>query len=55
MGATRKDKERYKPSAIRAAKDLGYGDEVVRKIRAAKTDDEIERIMVSARHKKFGD
>jgi len=35
--------------AMDAAKDLGYGPEVVSKIRAAKSDVEIERIMVTAR------
>jgi hypothetical protein len=39
----------YQYTAMDAAKQLGYGDEVVNKIRAAKSDAEIERIMVTAR------
>lgn len=41
--------ENYKYTAMDAAKQLGYGDEVVNKIRAAKSDAEIERTMVTAR------
>lgn len=39
----------YKAEAIKAAKDLRYGDEVVRKIRKAKSSGEISRIMATAR------
>lgn len=39
----------YRYFAIDAARQLGYGDKVVNKIRAAKDDVEIERIMVTAR------
>lgn len=39
----------YKAEAIKAAKDLRYGDEVVRKIRKAKSSCEISRIMATAR------
>lgn len=39
----------YRQRAIDAATQLMYGEEVVEKIRAAKTNDEIEHIMVTAR------
>lgn len=39
----------YKAEAIKAAKDLRYGDEVVHKIRKAKSSCEISRIMATAR------
>ena len=39
----------YRADALKAAKELGYGDEVIRRIKNAKTDGEIERIMVTAR------
>ena len=42
----------YKYMAMDAAKDLGYGPEVASKIRAAKSDVEIERIMVTARKRE---
>lgn len=42
----------YRGEAIKAAKDLGYGEQVVRKIREAKSEAEIERIMFSARNEK---
>lgn len=54
MGATRNEKESYKSTAIKAAKDLGYGLLIVKQIEMAKTDAEIERIMVTARHEHFG-
>lgn len=40
---------RFLGEAIKAAKDLRYGDEVVRKIRKAKSSCEISRIMATAR------
>lgn len=43
----------YRIEAARAAVELGYGMEVVKKIKAAKTDDEISRIMRDARRSKF--
>lgn len=43
-----------KNNAIHAAQDLGYGDEVIKKLRQAKTDGEIGRIMRKARLEKFG-
>lgn len=39
--------------AIRAAKDLGYSGEVLAKLKAAKTEGEIERIMRDARHSQY--
>lgn len=39
--------------AIRAAKDLYYGDEVIAKLKAAKTEGEIERIMRDTRHSQY--
>lgn len=39
----------YQKEALTAAKDLCYGYEVMEQIRAAKTDEEIRRIMVTAR------
>jgi len=39
-----------KRHAITAAKELGYGGEVLAKLKEATTDGEIERIMRSARH-----
>lgn len=39
----------YKAEAVKAAKDLRYGDEVVRKIRKPKSSCEISRIMATAR------
>ena len=44
----RKD-ENYKHWAIQAAKDLHYGEDVIKELKAAKTDDEIDRIMRNAR------
>lgn len=39
----------YRREALHAAKDFGYGDLVIAKIKAAKSDNEISRIMASAR------
>ena len=43
----------YKKYAIRAAKELLYPYEIVKKIRRAKNDDEIRRIMTIERHKRL--
>ena len=51
----RQENKNYRNDAIRAAFDFGYGDEVIKKIKAAKTDNEIERIMRNARKQKWGD
>lgn len=45
----KEDKENYKRKALTAAKELGYDNEVVEKIKSAKSDAEIERIMNTAR------
>jgi hypothetical protein len=39
----------YQKQAIKAAKELRYGDEVIYKIEQAKTVGEIVRVMVTAR------
>ena len=39
----------YKDQAIIAARQLHYSDEVIEKLKKAKTDSEIERIMSTAR------
>lgn len=44
----------YKSNAIKAAKDFGYGDGVIEKIKASKDDIEIDRIMRKCRKEKFG-
>lgn len=41
----------YKAEAIIAAKELGYPKEVIKRLKKAESDAEIERIMVSARKK----
>lgn len=43
----------YKKYAVRAAKELFYPQETVKKIRRAKNDDEIRRIMTIERHKRL--
>lgn len=43
----------YRYSAMDAAKQLGYGDEVVARIRAAKDDNEVERIMTTERKRRI--
>lgn len=40
----------YRRQAIQAAKDLGYSDSVINRIKHAKTDNEITQIMASARN-----
>lgn len=45
----------YKDQAIEAAKDLGYGATVIDRIKNAKTDFEISRIMTSARKNNLDD
>lgn len=42
----------YRSMALKAARELNYGKEVILKIRAAKTDAEICRIMATAREEK---
>ena len=43
----------YKRWAIRAAKELHYGKKVVDKLKKATSDDEITRIMYSARNAEW--
>ena len=43
-----------KHDAINAAKDFDYGKDVYKALEAAKSHGEINRIMATARHKKFG-
>ena len=40
---------RYRRSAIQAAKDLGYRDYYINRLKVAKTEGEICRIMITAR------
>lgn len=42
-----------KNDAVKAAKDLRYGKVVVDKIKAANTEAEIQRIMITERHKRL--
>lgn len=42
-----------KKHAIKAARELGYSGEVLAKLKAAKTEGEIERIMRTARHSQY--
>lgn len=43
----------YKKDAIKAAKELRYGRIVVDRLKAAKTEAEIQRIMTTERHKRL--
>jgi hypothetical protein len=43
----------HKRSAIRAAKELCYGKEVIDKLKKATSDNEITRIMYSARNAEW--
>lgn len=43
----------FKKQAVKAAKDLLYGDEVVKQLEAAKTIVEMDRIMKTARKEKL--
>ena len=52
-GFHRLDENNYRKQAIIAAEDLRYGNEVIEKIKAAKSDAEIEGIMNIARHGKW--
>lgn len=39
----------YKKQAIKAAKELRYGETIINRLKEADTDGEIERIMIGAR------
>ena len=43
----------YKDEAIIAAKELGYGRRIIEKIQNAKSETEIQNIMITARKEKF--
>lgn len=43
----------FKKQAVKAAKDLLYGDEVVKQLEATKTIAEMDRIMKTARKEKL--
>lgn len=43
----------FRKQAIKAAKDLLYGEEVIKALKNAKTESEIDRIMKTARKKTF--
>lgn len=43
----------YKTQAVKAAKDLGYGKDVIDRIENAKCDAEITRIMRTERERRF--
>lgn len=47
------DAKTFRRQAIKAAKDLDYGEEVVLSLKAAKTVGEMDRIMKTARKEKF--
>lgn len=51
----REDFYDYKRFAIRAAKELGYSDEVIDSLNSSKNDHEISRIMKTARERSFVD
>lgn len=38
-------------SAIKIAKELNYGEDVIKKIKACKSDSEIDRVMYDARNR----
>ena len=44
--------KKYKAWAIKAAKELWYGKEVIKKLKNAKTDNEISLIMQTARFER---
>ena len=49
LGVSQVIDTQYKRNALQAAKDFGYGAVVIEKIKAAKSDHEISRIMMTAR------
>lgn len=54
MGLYKSSIDILRHEAIVAAKDLGYSEERIKDLKAAKTELEIDRIMVKARHERFG-
>lgn len=51
---TKTDGIHWRSTALKAAEDFEYGEEVIKQINNAKNDMEVSRIMRDARHKKFG-
>jgi hypothetical protein len=49
------DLKKCQKQVIEAAEDLRYGDEVLERLRNATTEAEMERIMIAARHARFGE
>lgn len=45
----------YKIQAIKAARELYYGKDVIKRLKEAKSDAEVACIMNTARHQKFGE
>lgn len=45
--------KRYKKFALKAAKELGYSDEVIERIKNAESDFEVSRIMTTARKRSL--
>lgn len=43
----------YRQEAIKAAKELYYGKEIIKQLKAAKNDNEISRIMRTARERRL--
>lgn len=48
-----KDLELIRKYDIQAAEDLGYDKQCIRELKDAKTEGELNRIMMRYRHKKF--
>ena len=46
---------KYRKDAITAAKDLGYGNGIVERIKQAENETQIDNIMRSARRANFND
>jgi len=51
----RDERYHYRDNAVKAAKELLYPQEVIDKVKAAKSDSEIRKIMINARKEKFKD
>lgn len=44
----------YKKFALQAAKDFGYGDHIIARIKTAESEGEVDRAMKQGRKEKFG-
>lgn len=51
---TAHEEPNYRSNALKAAVDLGYSEDYIKKITQAKTDAEISRLMAKARKERFG-